>query len=188
MTCVILDLDNTTLQYNRALANAVIGWHKPAPPKRCKSYNLVESEWFNTKDEFVAAHTRAVTEGMFATMPAYPHASETLHQLRAAGYTIKIATHRYFGDVPHDLVERTTLEGLARNGIPFDEIHFVQNKEEVQGDIYLDDAPYVLTALTQAGLPYLAKSHEYNRQFPGPRFNDWRHVPSLLSQLTDLAA
>lgn len=179
---VVTDLDNTVQKYNAQLARREFEATGRRVPESCPDYSFVVSQWFDTTEAFLNAHVREVRNGMFATMDAYDGAREVLSALRAHGATVKVATYRFIaGD--EGLVRETTIAGLARNGIEYDELHFVRNKYEVPGDVYIDDAPYVIEALDERGLDRIVFDQEYNRHFTGPRARSWVQVPTLLGSI-----
>ena len=179
---LVADLDNTTQRYNHGIAGVVFETTGRVVPTSCPSYNFAESGWFGSTEEFLAVHAAAVADGLFLDLETYDGAAETIAALRAAGVTVKIATHRLMPGLDEDVVKATTVAGLAARGIEYDEIHFVKNKYEVAGDVYIDDAPYVIESLDERGLARIVFDQEYNRQYAGPRATAWADVPALMRQ------
>ncbi|WP_156250832.1 5' nucleotidase, NT5C type [Pseudactinotalea terrae] len=180
MPVLVLDLDNTTFDYNAALAGHVLRTERRVVPAQVPHYSFANSGWFADTDHFLRTHREAVRAGLFAHMAPYPDAIETLHGLREAGWYIKVATHRLIGGIDEHLVRASTLAGLDRVGMPYDEVHFVADKHTVPGDIWADDKPRVLTDLDALGLPRLAYRHAYNAHVPGPGVGSWRELGRYL--------
>jgi 5'(3')-deoxyribonucleotidase len=86
---------------------------------------------------------RGQDRSVFRDLRPLPGAIETLREL-AADHRIVILTARY------DWAIGDTLAWLAEHGVLAREIHFLVLKQDVACDIYLDDAPYQLEALTLA--------------------------------------
>jgi hypothetical protein len=78
---------------------------------------------------------------LFWHLEPFPGAVEALHQLDRDGHDIVIITMK-----PRFAVEDTH-EWLAREGIPFKEVHILEEKWRVDCDVYLDDGPHVLADL-----------------------------------------
>jgi capsule biosynthesis phosphatase len=84
----------------------------------------------------------------YADLQPVPGAAEKLRQLKEAGHTIIIHTGRHMktceGNVGLVLARQgyITLEWLARNNIPFDEIYF----GKPWADVYIDDNAYRFTS------------------------------------------
>jgi len=180
MPALVLDLDNTTFNYNAALAEYVLRTEGRIVPAQVPHYSYTDSGWFEDTDHFLRTHHRAVRDGLFIGMRPYPDAIKTLRDLHQAGWCIKVATHRLIGGVEDALVRATTLEGLTRVGMPFEELHFVEHKHTVNGDIWVDDKPRVLADLDALGLPRLAYRHQYNAHLPDPGVSSWRELGRYL--------
>ena len=84
-------------------------------------------------------HRRSI----FRHLEPYPSAIESLRQLSAAGHHVVIVTTK-----PH-WAHTDTFRWLADNEIPTTEVHLSERKYEVDCDVYLDDAPYVLEQLVR---------------------------------------
>jgi phosphoglycolate phosphatase-like HAD superfamily hydrolase len=183
---LVVDLDNTVVDYNDALARYVQATQARQVPGRVPSYSYARSGWFDSDEQFAATHRAAVLAGMFATQEPYPDAVAVIDRLCAAGAHVTIATYRgCSGEADVDAAARaSTLQGLARIGLRYDDLVFARSKWLVPGDLYVDDAPYVLDELDRRGLDRLAFDHEYNRVCGGTRFTDWAQVPALVEART----
>ena len=99
---------------------------------------------------------------VFRDMDPVPGAIDTLRQL-ARDHRIVIITAR------SDWAISDTLAWLAEHAVIAREIHFLADKEVVSCDVYLDDAPHQLEALTRAhpGATVCRKVAAYNRPVLG---------------------
>lgn len=84
-------------------------------------------------------HRRSI----FRHLEPYPTAVDSLRQLSSAGHRVVIVTTK-----PH-WAHTDTFRWLADNEIPTTEVHMSERKYEVDCDVYLDDAPYVLEQLVE---------------------------------------
>lgn len=184
---LVLDIDNSTKDYNGELARRIWRTERRRVPKAVPAYSFVDCGWFDDLEHFLQTHAAAVNDGMFTTMRPYPHASRVLRGLRRDGWYIKIATHRLMAGVDDDIVRTTTVQGLAAAGIPYDELHFVADKHTVDGDVWVDDKPAVLEALDARSLTRVAYAHEYNAAQGGLRASSWLGLDRIVRGL-DLTA
>lgn len=100
---------------------------------------------FSSMSEFWRwAETCADGRSLFHGLDPYPGALDALHQLRADGHHLVILTTK-----PHFSIH-DTYDWLARHRIPSTEIHILDDKTQVECDVYLDDADHNLEALTAA--------------------------------------
>lgn len=180
MPTLVLDIDNTYMDYNQGLDSHMWRTEKRRLPSLLPSYSYVSSGAFDSHERFLETHFAFVEAGGFASMRPYPGATDVLRRLHDEGWYIKIATHRMLGGVPDELVRETTIAGLDRAGTPYDELHFVGAKHTVDGDVWADDKPEVLLDLDRLGLSRVAYRHLYNAVLPGPHAADWQQMDSLL--------
>jgi 5'(3')-deoxyribonucleotidase len=80
---------------------------------------------------------------IFRHLDPYPDALDTLRALDADGHDIVIVTTK-----PR-WARTDTLRWLADHDLPTTEVHITQAKHEVACDVYLDDAPHVVSALVR---------------------------------------
>jgi 5'(3')-deoxyribonucleotidase len=158
-----IDLDGVVADFNRGWIDRynrdfgaslhpdqVIGWDE-----------LHALTAFRSMAEFWA-WARGEGRSIFRDLQPMPGALESLRAL-AADHRIAIITARY------DWAISDTLAWLAEQGILAREVHFVADKTSVPCDIYLDDAPHQLAALTVAhpGATVCRRVAAYNRPLPG---------------------
>ncbi|MFD6092830.1 hypothetical protein ACFWGN_11970 [Oerskovia sp. NPDC060338] len=185
---LVVDLDNTTFDYDRGLAEHMVRTTGQGPSGPPEFYDYARSGWFPTNQDWLAAHSAAVMEGLFARMWPYDGALEGLASLREDGFVVKFATARGSrswmpgpdGDELARVERETTAAGLRMLGVEYDELHFVASKAEVAGDLHIDDSPSHLADLDARGLPRIAYDQAYNRHLPGLRATNWDELGSVI--------
>lgn len=163
----------------------------------------VAAEWFETKiddlptevtyglpewgiansEQYQSLHRFAVTQrDLFRTVPMIPGARKVLRRLSNEGYRIRIITHRLFIQYFHEVAVRQTIEWLDKNGIPYWDLCFMKEKDQVGADIYVEDSPGNIEALRQAGHYAICFGNSTNRYIPGPKADTWEEVYALIKQ------
>ena len=114
---------------------------------------------------------------IFRNLKTYKNAVEVLIELSMAGNEIVILSSKPWWSI-HD-----TLIWLGENKIPSKEIHFIEDKWNVNCDVYIDDAPHQLENFVNH-VPeklILRFVRPYNRPVSGTKdLNDWMELSSLL--------
>ena len=114
---------------------------------------------------------------IFRNLKTYKNAVEVLIELSMAGHEIVILSSKPWWAI-HD-----TLIWLGENKIPSKEIHFIEDKWNVNCDVYIDDAPHQLENFVNH-VPeklILRFVRPYNRPVSGTKdLNDWMELSSLL--------
>jgi len=144
------------------------------------SYDL--PEWgIRTPGEYESLHRFAVTQReLFRSMPPIPGARRYLRKLSAEGARIRIITHRLFIHFFHRTAVSQTVDWLDHHGIPYWDLCFMRNKEQVGADIYIDDSPMNVTNLRAQGLYTICFSNSTNRHLEAPRAETWEEVYELI--------
>ena len=93
--------------------------------------------------------------------PAFPGVADELRGLREAGYQVVICTNQ-----PTEAGRQYTLQFLADNHVPYDELHFTKSKHLVVGDWLIDDAPEFLTAPIEGQESRIAIDYPFNQGIP----------------------
>lgn len=98
---------------------------------------------FKHMGEFWAWAMRMDGGSLFRHLPVYPDAVEVLESLAMWGHEIVILTSK------PDWAVHDTFEWIAEHRLPTREVHMLDDKWRVSCDIYLDDAPHHLRAITR---------------------------------------
>ena len=129
-----------------------------------------------------AAPVRGDPAQFFATAPPIPGARSTLRRLSDEGYRIRIITHRLFIHFFHQEAVSQTIEWLDRHGIPYSDLCFMKEKDQVGADIYVDDAPENIERLRARGHYAICFGNSTNGQIALPRATNWDEVYRLIKQ------
>jgi 5'(3')-deoxyribonucleotidase len=170
--------DGWTTRYNRDFpdkldrdlkAEDVVEWDAPT----------TLSHFPNMSAFWTWAETCAEGRSLFHGLDPYEGALDALHQLRGDGHHLVILTTK-----PHFSIH-DTYDWLARHKIPSTEIHILDDKTQVDCDVYLDDANHNLAALTSAHPA--AEVCRYVRPWNGPISGavdvfDWVDFQSVVAQ------
>ena len=114
---------------------------------------------------------------IFRNLRTYDNAVEVLVELSMEGHEIVILSSKPWWSI-HD-----TLIWLGENKVPSKEIHFIEDKWNINCDVYIDDAPHQLENFVKH-VPeklILRFVRPYNRPVSGTKdLNDWMELSSLL--------
>jgi 5'(3')-deoxyribonucleotidase len=145
------------------------------------SYGL--PEWGVRQDggaHYRSLHRFAVTQrNLFGSVEMIPGARRVLRVLSAEDYRIRIITHRLFIDFFHDLAVRQTVEWLDHHGIPYSDLCFMKDKDQVGADIYVEDSPENIRSLRRNGHYAICFANSTNKEIEAPRAKDWDEVYQL---------
>ena len=171
MGVIGLDLDGPCADYlgaMRAVA-AQIGGVDPSTLPTPITWGL--EQWFGDRNKYLKAHHEAVHDlRIFRDLEATPGASETITALHSEGHLIRVISHRLKGgDMDPAVVLPDTVRWLSDNGIPFDDIAFVDDKSDVRADVYIDDDPAVVASLRDMGRQVIVYDLPYNRHVYVPK-------------------
>ena len=144
------------------------------------SYGL--PEWgIKDKQEYESLHCFAVTQReLFSSSKMIPGARKYLRKLSDEGARIRIITHRLFIYYFHNDAVRQTVDWLDGNGIPFWDLCFMKDKEQVGADIYIEDAPGNVKKLREAGLYTICFANSTNKNIADPRAITWEETYLLI--------
>ena len=143
MDGVIADFNHGwTWRYNRDFPNHtdedlhpdhVVEWDAP----------LTLTHFGHMDDFWEWARTCAEGRSLFHGLEPYPGALEAIRGLALAGHEIVIVTTK------PDFSIDDTHDWLDRHEVPLAEVHILDDKTEVECDVYLDDADHNLVALAE---------------------------------------
>jgi hypothetical protein len=127
------------------------------------SYGL--KEWGVENDEqYQSLHRFAVTQrGLFDSSPMIHGARKYLRMLSNEKARIRIITHRLFIRYFHRTAVSQTIDWLDKHGIPYWDLCFMKQKEQVGADLYIEDSPINIAALRSKDLYHLLRK-QYQRQ------------------------
>jgi hypothetical protein len=73
-----------------------------------------------------------------------------------------------------------TVEWLDNHGIPYWDLCFMRDKEQVGADIYMDDSPDNVVRLREAGFYTICFGNSTNAHLGSPRAESWEHAYELI--------
>lgn len=171
-----LDLDGVVADYTAGFGafvaeDAGIQIGELPPPT---SWNFHQSGWpILDTEHYLRLHTKAVENALFAEMPIIDGAAQAVRNLRDAGVSVRIVTHRLLTGGRFSQVVTDTVDWLDHHGIEYDDLCFLKEKADLDCDLMLDDSPTNLQSFKGAGVPYLIYDQPYNRLSVGDRVRNW---------------
>ena len=176
-----VDLDGVCADYTTAFREIVAREldvdFSSLPLKRSWDFN----EWGLTTEEYKELHQIAVDEySMLRQMPSMDNAAEVLWRLSDAGIWIRVITHRLYVNWTHAKAVVDTVEWLDNARIPYRDLCFLGDKPQVGADLYIDDAPHNIEALTDSGNQVIIFDAPYNKKTKGIRAHDWESCEHLI--------
>lgn len=179
-----IDLDGVCGAYTQSLRPhlAAMGRTDAFELPEPKDWNLVRAGWFDSLDEYLAAHRYAVDHALFRTMDEIPGMSDALWELSDNEVHIRVVTHRFLthgdqGQAALDTIawlQQRRADGRVR--VPHRDLCFLGAKRDASADLHLDDAPHQIEALRAAGQEVLVFDQLYNRSLGGARAANWPEV------------
>lgn len=126
-------------------------------------------------------HRFAVTQrDLFQKLETMPGCPQTLRRLSKAHVRIRIITHRLFIRYFHSEAIHQTVEWLDHHGIPYWDLCFMRDKDEVGADLYLEDSPANIDALRGRACEVIVFTNSTNRQCAAPRADTWEEVYEMV--------
>ena len=139
MARVGVDIDGVLYPFDDEFRKALVrgNWRtidQCPPVTRWEFYE----DWGMDRQLFVDYCDQFTNDGnLFWQGDPYKHTPEQLWRLREAGHTIVLITNRNFGDP--GVIEAATKEWLDYWNFPYDELHFVKDKRDIDVDYHIDD-------------------------------------------------
>jgi len=134
-------------------------------------------------EDYESLHRFAVTQrDLFKSSKMIPGARKYLRKLSDEGARIRIITHRLFIYYFHNDAVRQTVDWLDGNGIPYWDLCFMKDKEQVGADIYIEDAPHNVNRLRDKELYTICFANSTNKDIEDPRAESWEEVYNLIHE------
>lgn len=152
------------------------------------SYGL--KEWgVESESQYESLHRFAVTQrNLFETSPMIPGARRYLRLLSDRGVRIRIVTHRLFIHYFHNTAVAQTIDWLDRHGIPYWDLCFMKEKQQVGASVYIEDSPSNVEKLRAAGLYTICFGNSTNRHIADPRVESWEQAYQLICSRFSISA
>lgn len=177
-----VDLDGVCADFYGRMREIAAEWFECPVNRLTRDVSYGLPEWgVRTKDQYESLHRFAVTQrDLFKTAPMIPGARKYLRLLSDEGVRIRIITHRLFIHFFHNLAVTQTIDWLDQCGIPYWDLCFMKEKEQVGADVYVDDAPDNVQRLRDKRLYTICFANSTNKAVAAPRAMSWDQVYELV--------
>jgi len=186
-TIIGVDLDGVCSDFYGRMREIAAEWFERPLDELTTDVSYELREWGIEKpDQYESLHRFAVTQRqLFETSPMIPGARLHLRKLSDEGARIRIVTHRLFIHYFHNLAVSQTVDWLDRHGIPYWDLCFMKDKEQVGADIYVEDRPANITRLRGEGFHTICFWNSSNKDVGDPRAESWDEVYRLVHEHAD---
>src|SRR5215470_9158706 len=177
-----VDLDGVCADFYPRMREIAAEWFERPLQELTKDVTYGLPEWgIAGPDQYQSLHRFAVSErDLFVTVGMIPGARRVLRTLSDEGYHLRIITHRLFIHYFHAEAVQQTIQWLDHQGIPYHDLCFMKDKEQVGADIYIEDSPDNIRSLRAQGLYTICFANSTNRDVGEPRAQSWDEVYGLI--------
>jgi 5'(3')-deoxyribonucleotidase len=177
-----VDLDGVCADFYGRMREIAAEWFEQPLDQLTSDVTYGVPEWgIRGTEQYQSLHRFAVTErNLFGTVAMIPGARRVLRRLSNENYHIRIITHRLFIQYFHAIAVQQTIEWLDHNGIPYFDLCFMKEKDQVGAHIYIEDSPNNIESLRQRGLYTICFANSTNRNIGPPRAQNWDEVYKLI--------
>jgi hypothetical protein len=159
---IALDLDGVVFDYAGYLREKLMSATGRYVPEDHRDWSFAKSGWFADEQEWLDFHANLAANGMFTSMDPITGAVEGVSRLRSDGWKIKVVTSRFLPGVDVQRCKDETKESLDAIGLRYDDIVYLENKEQAGCDIYIDDSPMQVKRLSENGDCIICYRYPYN--------------------------
>jgi 5'(3')-deoxyribonucleotidase len=180
-----VDLDGVCADFYARIREIAAEWFERNIDDLTTDVTYGLPEWGIDRNQYESLHRFAVTQrDLFKTMPMIPGARRILRKLSGEGYRIRIITHRLFIHYFHSAAVSQTIEWLDFHGIPYWDLCFMKEKDQVGADIYIEDSPENVQRLRESGNFTICFGNSTNRHLPAPRATSWEEAYEMIKAHT----
>jgi 5'(3')-deoxyribonucleotidase len=178
-----VDLDGVCADFYGRMREIAAEWFERDVEELTKNVSFGLSEWGVEPGKYDSLHRFAVLQrGLFETSTMIPGARKNLRRLSDDGARIRIITHRLFVFYFHKAAVSQTVAWLDHHGIPYVDLCFMKEKEQVGADIYVEDSPRNVEALRQKGHQVICFANSTNAHIGPPRADSWEEVYRMVNE------
>ncbi len=179
-----VDLDGVCADFYARMREIAAEWFEKEPDELTPDVSYGLNEWgITTEEQYQSLHRFAVTQrNLFKTEEMIPGARKYLRQLSDEGFRIRIITHRLFIHYFHATAVQQTIAWLDHHGIPYWDLCFMREKDQVGADIYIEDSPKNIDVLREHGLYTICFGNSTNVHVADPRARTWSDVYELVNE------
>jgi 5'(3')-deoxyribonucleotidase len=173
-----VDLDGVCADFYARMREIAAEWFERRLKDLPREVSFGLKEWgISNKEQYQSLHRFAVTQReLFKTVPMIAGSRKYLRMLSNEGARIRIVTHRLFIPYFHNPAVAQTIDWLDKNGIPYWDLCFMKDKEQVGADIYVDDSPHNIKRLRAQHFYAICFANSTNRRAGEPHANTWDEV------------
>ena len=177
-----VDLDGVCADFYARMREIAAEWFEKPLQDLTPDVAYGLREWgIGGAEQYQSLHRFAVSErNLFGTVGMIPGARRVLRRLSDEKYHIRIITHRLFILYFHALAVQQTIEWLDHYGIPYHDLCFMKEKEQVGADIYIEDSPDNIESLRARGFYTICFANSTNKHIGRPRAENWDDVYKLI--------
>jgi 5'(3')-deoxyribonucleotidase len=177
-----VDLDGVCADFYSRMREVAAEWFECGVDDLTPDVTYGLPEWGLTSEEqYQSLHRFAVTQrDLFKSTAMIPGARKYLRKLSNEGARIRIITHRLFIHYFHKTAVAQTIGWLDEQGIPYWDLCFMKEKEQVGADIYVEDSPENIQRLREKGLYTICFANSTNQKVADPRAKSWEQVYHLI--------
>lgn len=177
-----VDLDGVCADFYAQMRRIAAEWFERPIEELTPDVSYGLREWGVTSEEqYLSLHRFAVTQrDLFKTVPMISGARKYLRRLSDEGARVRIITHRLFIQYFHNLAVAQTIDWLDHHGIPYWDLCFMKDKEQVGANIYIEDGPANIEQLRGKRLYAICFANSTNKEMPPPRASSWEEVYKLV--------
>jgi 5'(3')-deoxyribonucleotidase len=143
------------------------------------------SNWGIGDGEYEEFHRFAVTEHrLFETMAPLAGSPEAIGRLSQEGVRIRIITHRLILPSLHEETVLQTVRWLDAMRIPYWDLCFMREKDDVNADLYVEDTTFNVERLSATGAQVLVFANATNRDLDQSfqRAESWAEAETMIRQ------
>jgi 5'(3')-deoxyribonucleotidase len=178
-----VDLDGVCADFYGRMREIAAEWVEKRLEELTPDVTYGLPEWgIGGSEQYQSLHRFTVSErNLFGTVGMIPGARRILRRLSDEKYHIRIIiTHRLFIHYFHAMAVQQTIEWLDHNGIPYFDLCFMKEKDQVGADIYIEDSPDNVENLRKRGFYTIRFANSTNKKVAGPRAENWDEVYQLI--------
>lgn len=178
-----VDLDGVCADFYARMREIAAEWFEKPLQDLTPDVTYGLREWGVVgRQQYESLHRFAVNErNLFGTVGMIPGARRVLRKLSEEKCHIRIITHRLFIYYFHALAVQQTIEWLDHYGIPYHDLCFMKEKEQVGADVYIEDSPGNIESLRARGYYAICFANSTNKDIDQPRAQSWDEVYELIT-------
>lgn len=178
-----VDLDGVCADFYEHMRIIAAEWLECDESELTKDVSYGLAEWGVKPERYVDLHRFAVTQrDLFKTCPMIPGARKFLRKLSDEGARIRIVTHRLFIDFFHHAAVSQTIDWLDKSGIPYSYLCFMESKQDVGVNIFIEDSPKNVDLLRGEDVYTICFGNSTNKHVAEPRVESWGEVYDLVHE------